>query len=337
MASAVIAIPCLNEANYIGDLLLRLLEDTHVHGTQIVVADGGSSDGTADIVEQISRTEPRVSLVHNPQKLQSAAVNQVARLFVGQAEYLIRIDAHASYPAGFAGRLIETAVEMGAQSVVVPMIAKGQTCFQKAAAAAQNSKLGTGGSSHRHAGKSGWIDHGHHALFNMTWYLRLGGYNEAFSHNEDAEYDYRLAQSGGRAWLAGDLPITYYPRRTPGTLLRQYFNFGKGRARTVRLHKMPLKFRQALPISIVPICLAALLIPLHPVFALPVLFWSAACIGFGMKLGYDKRSWCAAASGLAAMLMHLGWSAGFWAMVLTRQAKLHNEKPHQEKTPLGIA
>ena len=69
---------------------------------------------------------------------------------------------------------------------------------------AQNSKLGNGGSKHREGGKGHWTDHGHHALMRISAFASVGGYDETFSHNEDAEYDERVVSAGGRIYLAKD-------------------------------------------------------------------------------------------------------------------------------------
>ena len=81
------------------------------------------------------------------------------------------------------------------------MRTKGTGLFQKATALAQNSRLGNGGSQHREGGAGRWTDHGHHALMRLDAFRAVGGYDETFSHNEDAELDYRLA-AGGVSHLA---------------------------------------------------------------------------------------------------------------------------------------
>src|SRR2546421_453420 len=101
----------------------------------------------------------------------------------------------------------------GADSVVVSMIAKGVTCSQMAAAAAQNSKLGNGGSAHRRKAQGRFVDHGHHALLDVNAFRLVGGYDESFSHNEDAELDFRLTAAGCRIYLCAGADITYYPRK----------------------------------------------------------------------------------------------------------------------------
>ena len=126
--------------------------------------------------------------------------------------------------------LLEALARTGADSVVVPMDAVGVGCFQRAVAWVVDTPLGSGGSAHRGGKRSGFVDHGHHAAFKAARFRELGGYDEAFSHNEDAEFDRRLADAGGRIWLDADIRIGYFPRATPGALWRQYWNYGRARA-----------------------------------------------------------------------------------------------------------
>jgi len=162
-ASSLIVIPCLNEAAHIGALLRQLRPSAARLGARIVVVDGGSMDGTQGIVEKVAAEDPRVMLLANPKRIQSAAINLAVATFGDDAGYLIRIDAHGRYPTDYCDRLVEEALATGADSVVVSMLTRGTSAVQKAVAAAQNSKLGTGGSKHRHMSAGEWVDHGHQA------------------------------------------------------------------------------------------------------------------------------------------------------------------------------
>jgi len=314
---ALIVIPALNEAKVIETVIAQILADEGLVDPLVLVADGGSTDGTRDIVSRIAERDGRVRLMPNPGKLQSAGVNLAARLIGGDRPWLVRVDAHADYPPNYASTLIEEARRMGAHSVVVSMDTKGEDWFQRAVAAAQNSVLGTGGSAHRLASEGKWVDHGHHALFHAQSFERVGGYDESFSHNEDAELDYRLNQAGGRIWLTDKVRIGYYPRSTPKALWKQYFSYGKGRARTVLKHYTPLKVRQAAPLAIAPAVAGLALAPFFWAFAIPALLWIAASLSLGVIVGLKQRDAAAFASGPAAMIMHLAWSAGFWAQLFT--------------------
>src|SRR5215467_11206655 len=208
----LIVIPCLNEQAHIARLILEMSDAPPWLDQLIVVVDGGSADATPEIVARIAARNPRVRLLANPQQLQSAGINLAARTFGAGRRWLVRIDAHSAYPHGYIPALVKEARSTGAASVVVAMSSRGRTGFQSAAAAAQNSILGTGGSAHRRHGKAEFVDHGHHALFDLQWFLALGGYDESVSHNEDAEYDVRLSRAGGRIWLTRETEVVYFPR-----------------------------------------------------------------------------------------------------------------------------
>jgi succinoglycan biosynthesis protein ExoA len=305
----LVVVPCLNEAAHLPSLLALLAGDAL--DALIVVADGGSTDGSPALVQAAAAQWPNIKLLHNPHRIQSAAVNLAAQVFGAGKRWLVRVDAHCDYPEGYVRGLVAAAGRTGAKSVVVPMVTIGKTCFQSAAAAAQNSKLGTGGSAHRSVVEGQFVDHGHHALFDLAAYLAVGGYDENFSHNEDAELDIRLGAQGVRIWIEPTLALTYYPRRTPRALFRQYFSYGKGRARTVLRHKTRLKLRQALPLAVPPAVVLALAAPLQPLAAVPALVWAVGCLSFGLVLAVKARKPCVALSGVAAMIMHFAWSLGF--------------------------
>jgi succinoglycan biosynthesis protein ExoA len=324
---ALIVIPALNEAEGIASVVEQMLGDEHLVDPLVVVADGGSSDGTREVVREISKRNTRVRLLDNPQRLQSAGVNRAVEAMAGDRPWLVRVDAHSEYPKNYASSLIEEAVRTGATSVVVSVNTIGQTQFQRAVAAAQNSPLGTGGSPHRNASSGQWVDHGHHGLCRLADYRAVGGYDETFSHNEDAELDVRLARQGARIWLTDRVRSNYYPRRTVKALAQQYFNYGRGRARTVLKHGTPLKMRQAAPLAVAPAVAALALTPIFWAFALPALAWSLAAVSAGAALALSRRDPVLLMSGPAAMAMHLGWSAGFWTELAAR-AHARTRRPH---------
>ncbi len=316
LSPSLIVIPCLNEAAHIGALLDQLRPAALRLGARIVVADGGSTDGTLAIVEAVSAQNPQVILLHNPKRIQSAAINLAVASYGAGAEYLIRIDAHGGYPADFCDRLVEEALTTGADSVVVSMLTSGSGAVQKAVAAAQNSKLGTGGSKHRHLSAGEWVDHGHHALIRISAFTAVGGYDESFSHNEDAELDYRLRQAGYRIWMSGKTQMVYYPRSSLKGLYFQYLGYGRGRAKNVLKHRMIPKVRQMIPLLVAPVVLLAAFSFIHWLAAVPLLVWASVCLGYGAVTAISQRNPNNVLTGISAMVMHFGWSVGFWLQLL---------------------
>ena len=315
-ARCLFVIPCLNEAQHIGALLEQLVPSAERLDARVVVVDGRSSDGTQAIVRRISLKNPRVVLLDNPKRIQSAAVNLAVSRFGRGAEFLLRIDAHGKYPSDYCDQLVDEARSTGADSVVVAMETAGNGMIQLAAAAAQNSRLGTGGSRHRHASSGGWVDHGHHALMRVDAFNQVGGYDETFTHNEDAELDHRLRQAGFRIWMSGRTHMIYYPRTSLQSLYLQYLNYGRGRAKNVLKHRAIPKLRQLVPLMVCPVILLAFLSIFNGITAVPLVIWAAVCLGYGLWLAAMRRQPQLALAGVSAMVMHLGWSAGFWLQLL---------------------
>jgi succinoglycan biosynthesis protein ExoA len=308
----MVVIPCLNEAAHIAGLLAWLAGSAQRLDMLVVVADGGSTDGTVRIVEEIAAQEPRVVLLHNPLRLQAAAVNLAVATYGDAFARFIRIDAHGGYPDDYCDRLIEEADNTGVDSVVVSMVTRGVSAFQRATATAQNSKLGNGGSPHREGTGGQWTDHGHHALMSVAAFRAVGGYDESFSHNEDAEFDFRLRAAGYRIWMTDKTVMTYFPRGSIGGLFRQYLGYGRGRAKNSLKHGAVPKVRQMLPLMVLPVVVGAPLAFVSLSALIPVGVWVAACLGYGVWLALAERNPYGPLAGVSAMVMHLAWSAGFW-------------------------
>lgn len=317
MNKILIVIPCLNEEAHLERLVEQLVQTTQHLNRQIVIAEGGSTDRTLSIARSLAKKYPFVAYVHNVKKIQSAGINLAVKTYGNDCDYFIRIDAHSEYPDNFCDILLQEAITNDAQSVVVAMNTLGKDGFQKAVAAAQNSKLGNGGSAHRSADGSGkWVDHGHHALMNLVAFDTVGGYDENFSHNEDAELDLRLSKAGYKIWMTGQTNLIYYPRSTIVSLYRQYFKFGQGRARTIFKHKRKPRIRQMIPLVIAPAAaLFVLGMMMDDILMLPLLIWAALCLAYGFNLARKQKDLGIATSGVAIMVMHLSWSCGFWLYI----------------------
>lgn len=303
---ALVIIPTLNEAAHIRQTLLDLLDGGGPW--PIVVADGGSRDGTQAIVRAMAQDHPTLRLVTNPGRTQAHGVN-LGGILAAQAGagVLIRADAHARYPSGFVRGLIDTLTQQDANSVVVPLVATDTgDPWQTAAAALQRSWLGHGGAAHRQTGQAGWVDHGHHAAFRLSAFRVLGGYDTTFAANEDAEFDARLRAAGGRIYLQPRWAVGYLPRSGPGAIWRQYRRNGHWRGETILRHGQ-MQARQVLPCALTILLLASVLLtPLHPLALVPVWGYAVALL----ILGYRIAGRLGGRVAVLAALSHLGFGTG---------------------------
>jgi len=324
-ARVLVVIPTLNEEAHIEACIRSLLGPDRLN-CATVVCDGGSTDRTQEIVMHLQESFPELKLLENEKRLQSAAVNHaVATHATPETRYVIRCDAHSSYPENFIARVVQKLDETGAASVVTVMDSVGTTCFEKANAWAVDTPLGSGGAAHRGGATSGYVDHGHHAGFDIGWFRRIGGYDETFTHNEDAEYDHRLGLAGGKVYLDADIRIEYTPRGSLSALARQYHNYGKGRARTTLKHRMRPKIRQMVPVlALLGVIFGFALLPLTPWLALIPLSYLLLLACVSVAFAISKKSFCGFWTGPALATMHMSWGWGFLAGLVkfgTRRAR----------------
>jgi succinoglycan biosynthesis protein ExoA len=339
-----IVVPALNEEAYIEACLGSLVKQWPAAACEILVMDGGSQDRTVALVEAFAARHPApefpaIRALPNPRRIQSSAVNLAARLASPRATILVRADAHAHYPAGFIRRCVGDLLRTGATSVVVPMrnTAQAGRGVQRAIATAQSSRLGNGGSAHRARPRSGFVDHGHHAAFDRAFFLSVGGYDESFTHNEDAELDHRALMAGGRVWMCADEPVTYFPRKDLLALGRQYFRHGAGRARTLLKHRLRPRPRQMAPVVALGACLGgAALAPVLPELAAVALVYPAACFGWGASQAVRRRDPWLLAAGPALVTMHMSWAAGFLRTIVFRRKPVAPPSPPAITRPAPV-
>ena len=315
--ATLLVIPCLNEDRYLPKLLESLLVQSMAR--EIWVVDGGSTDRSCEIVENMARVTPRIRLLHNPDVTQASAVNMAANMAHARGyDILIRADAHEMYPADFVETLVDTMIETEADSVSVPMIATRRVSdpWQRAAADLQRGWLGHGGAEHRKAAKSGWVSHGHHAAFRLDRFVALGGYDPSFVANEDVEYDQRLIAAGGRIWMEHRAVIRYFPRRSPRALFRQMRRNGCWRLQSARKHRRMLGLRQNLPVLATLLLLLSLpsAVLLHPVAALPALGYLVVILLLAARCGHSslRVAWL-------AVLSHVGFGLGVLGALFRRE------------------
>jgi succinoglycan biosynthesis protein ExoA len=314
-----IIIPTLNEEQHIRGLLRQFARSPASQVADILVADGGSTDATRAIVIDESKLDKRIRLIDNPDRIQSAGINRAVNALGGSSNTILRVDAHATYPDDFVDMITHHYASTDADMISVRLRTAGSTCMQRAIAVAGNSKIGSGSSAHRVGGFSGYVDHGHHAAMDLLLFNAVGRYDENFVANEDAELDYRIRQIGGKIWLAGDVEVVYFPRKSLRRLFTQYWRYGTGRAMTFLKHRERLKIRQLLPPALATMVAFSIAVaPFSLWFAAFPIAYTLLVLAVSLSFLREHRSVCTFLVGPAIMVMHLAWGSGFLTTLALR-------------------
>ena len=141
--SVTIGIPVLNEEDHIERVVSGFLDTEYPNLAEILVADGGSTDRTRDIVNELSQKDPRVKLVENPDKYQSFALNRMIEQAEG--EIFLRADGHCLYASDFIENSVKAILASGATNVGGTQRYIANNVTQAGIAIASKSFFGTGG------------------------------------------------------------------------------------------------------------------------------------------------------------------------------------------------
>ena len=246
-----IAVPCFNEERYIESFLEDVFEqDYPAASIEVLIGDGMSTDRTREIIARVSEKRARVvSVIDNPRRLQAPAMN--AMITVAKGDVIVRLDVHARYAKDFVRQCVAVLKETGAQNVGGPARPAAEKWFQRAVCAALESKLAVGNSSYRNLDAEGWVETVFPGAFPREVFDVVGGFDANAITNEDAELNQRIHEAGGRVYLSQRIVVHYFPRDSYRGLAKQYFSYGKGRARTMLKHGGLPSVRPMLPFFLV--------------------------------------------------------------------------------------
>ncbi len=293
--SVTVAVPVLDEVDDLGGCLDAIAAQDHAGAIEIVVVDGGSTDGSVEL----ARSRADVRVVDNPGRYQSTGLNIALRQATG--DVFVRVDARTVIEPTYVARCVEALDRTGAAMVGGAQRAVGTTTWGRAVASVYDTVLGSGGARYRDGGASGWVDTVYLGAYRTDLAAEVGGYDEGRRVNEDAEFALRMRPYGG-VWLDAGIRSTYRPRGSLRGLARQQFRYGQGRLATSVRH------RDVSPRQLVaPGLVVGLLSPWRRPVAVA---YGGALVASGVR---SARSDPATGVRVPVVLavMHLSWGFGF--------------------------
>lgn len=318
-----VLVPVLNERGHIGKTW-SAMRDLRLDGEiEFLVIDGGSTDGTRDLLEQLAREDRRIRILDNPKGQTAVALNIGLQHAAG--EFIARMDAHTVYPSDYLARGIARLRQGDVDWVSGYQIPYGDDTWSRRIALCLSSRLGIGGSRKWASGASDRqmqadrcgeveLDTG---VFCGVWRRSTleahGGWDPGWPVNQDSELAARILAGGGRIVCLPELGARYVPRNSLAALGRQYWRYGQYRAKTARRHPRSMRASHLLPPGLILVLVAGIAGP--KAVRRPA---RAALAGYACVLGFVSgraalRSSPRDAAALPAVfaLMHTAWGAGF--------------------------
>jgi glycosyltransferase involved in cell wall biosynthesis len=307
-----VVIPVRNEASTI-ETVIRSVQDQEFAGTlEVVVADGGSTDGTSEILLNLARRNSRLLIVQNKATTTPAGLNTAIRASSGQI--IVRLDGHSVLPPGYVARAVRTLEDKQADNVGGIQRAVGRSFIERAIALAMTSRMGVGNARFHYGGRSGPTDTVYLGCFRRDVFDRFGFFDETLIRNQDYELNLRIRQGGGLVWFDPRLEVEYRPRSTIRDLWTQYSQYGRWKREVLRRYPKSVKVRQlAAPALLIGLAGSGVLAltPLRAISAIVPSLYGAALLAATLNAAVFRRSEAALLLPLVLPTMHVAWGLGF--------------------------
>jgi glycosyltransferase involved in cell wall biosynthesis len=211
--------PALNERASIGALIESLLSQT-VPPSEIVVADGGSTDGTRELLDELAAADARVRVVDGPGGISE---NRNAAIAAAGHEIVACIDAGCIAEPDWLEK-ITAPFARGEDWVSGFYLPRGATLRSTCAGLALMSV--------REEVNPDYITPpgASQAFRKKVWY-RVGGFPEGMAAAEDTLFGERARAAGFKPFFEGDALIQWRPPESMTEMVRKAFRWGLGDGR----------------------------------------------------------------------------------------------------------
>lgn len=320
-----VCVIALNEKGWVENLLADIAgQDYDKKKLEVLLIDGGSSDGTKDIFRAFARENGAdyhdIKVLDNPGRTQPCGWNVAINNYSGEA--MIRVDAHARIPKDFVRLNVET-LQSGEDICggYRPTILRDETAFNNTLLLAENSMFGSSIAPYRRDVGNTYVKSLFHGAYRRRVFDKVGLFNEKLLRTEDNEIHYRMRSAGFKFCYNPKITSAQYVRSSLTKMLKQKYGNGYWIGATSKVcpeclslyHFVPFLFVVAIIISTV-LCLAT---GLTWVKALTGLMWGMywlvavvmAVVGvIGAKK--EQRSLFNLLLPLLFFLLHISYGAG---------------------------
>jgi glycosyltransferase involved in cell wall biosynthesis len=321
-----------NEGPFIARAIERVLaQDYPRDRMEILVADGMSTDNTRDIVAEYHERYPFIKVVDNPGRIVATGLN--VAIEHAQGELLVRIDGHGEVATDYCSQVVQLMADHPeAWCAGGPIVHAGTNKFGEAVAVGMGHPLGVGLATHRFEGYEGYVEGAHFPTFRKWIFDKIGNFDESLVRTEDDEFNYRIAQAGGKVYVSPKVRYKYYVRDRLGNLFNQYFQYSFWRIPVVKKHKKPTTLRQIVPplfyLAVIVLAIVGIWLR-NPwiALALPAIYIAAlvaVAISVIPKKGFAVACLVPVAIGTMHFAYALGIAYGFWALLFNPSAWDHS-------------
>jgi succinoglycan biosynthesis protein ExoA len=258
-----VIMPIRNEAACIEHSLRAVVaQDYPLKRMEILIADGMSDDGTRDVIQCFTISNPQLAIhiLDNPKRSVPTGLNLAIRQAKG--DIIVRVDGHTLIAPDYISEGVATLIRTGADNVGGLMTPVGHGWIGKTIALAHNLRFGLGGGLFHRATKETEADTVYMGIFRREVFTTIGLFDEGLVRNQDIELNGRIRQAGGRIVLSPRICSTYFCRSSLYGLWKQNYANGIWLIPTVVKTAKALSWRHYVPLSFISAILASSIVSL---------------------------------------------------------------------------
>lgn len=308
-----VVMPVRDEAANLETSVRSLAGEIESLECELVVAEGGSRDGTPAVLSRLQKRYAWIRVVDNPGGHPATGLNRA--IVAAGADTIVRADAHSHYaPTYIRGclALLDSSVGDIVGGRLRPV---GRTAFGRSVSEAMTNPWGVGPGRFHHAGPPALADTVYLGAYRRCVAEQLGGYRAFPSKaGEDADFCARARRAGLRVWFDPAIQTCYQVRESPVALTRQSFRYGRAKAEML-LTDRKLPSPRALAPAALGLALASAALPGGSRARGLVTLWLAALRMVGTSS--DNPNGFLAAAGI----MQSAYAAGFWTGLARGRAR----------------
>ena len=298
--------PTFNEIRFVDSLVRNLCADDGT-SKEVIIADGGSTDGTRRRLSELQVIYPRLRVLDNLGRTSTKAFN--LSFLSSSGKYVAFVGAHASYNSDYFRIALEHLDRDECDVAGGCLKQLGENDKGSGIALAMSSKLGVGNTEFRTRCEKKYTESVAFAVYKRSLIDRFGLMDESLPVNQDDEFHYRIHAGGARILMIPEMSCTYYVRSNYAGLNRQYFRYGLYKPLVLKKVNGSARLRHFVPALFT---LYLLSLPFAAVFIywlIPLLAYLLIVSGRAFKFPASGRIRLFAL--LAFPVLHLSYGMGF--------------------------
>lgn len=282
--------PIYNEEKYIARCIESIMQqDYPKDDLEVLFVDGMSTDHTREIIANYLPQCPYLKVLDNPDRIVPPAMNIGIRAAKG--DVIIRLDAHAIFPANYFSELVRYLFELKAENVggvcrTLP-VRNDDVC--NSIAAVLSSSFGMGNSYFRVGAKEIMeVDTVPFGCFHRSIFDRIGYFDEELIRNQDDEFNGRIIKNGGKIYLLPNIVMDYYARDTEKKVFKMFYQYGLFKPLVNKKLGSPATIRQFFPLCFVLGLIGGLVLSVFSKWIM-ILYVSVLILYFGLSTYFSLK------------------------------------------------